>query len=206
MIGLDTTVLTLLLNEKSDAPPDPATGKPVTRCKERVEFLVTTLHKQRQSIVIPTTVLSEVLVRTGNGLKYVEMLEKWTVFDIRDFNKLAAIELAIMQQQIAKAGHKKGAQREESWQKVKFDRQIVAICKVAQVKTLYASDPSLANFARSQGIEVFGVHELPLPPEDPQMSMNAVLDATLGRRGADEPKPEDVDNGEDDTEEIEKPD
>jgi predicted nucleic acid-binding protein len=207
MIGLDTTVLTLLLNEKSDSPPDPATGKSVVRAKERIEFLITTLHKQKQQIIIPTPVLSEVLVRTGgDGLKYIEMLEKLTVFDVRDFNKLAAIELAIMHQQASKSGHKKGAQQDEPWQKIKIDRQIVAICKVAGVKTLYASDPGLAAFARTQKIDVFGVHDLPLPPENPQLSMKAALEASLTNQTANAPKPEDVDESAEEDDEIDKPD
>jgi hypothetical protein len=205
MISLDTSVLTLLLNENASAPVDPVTGQAVSRCKDRIEYLVATLHKQKQSIVIPTPVLSEVLVRTGSdGLKYVEMFEKWTVFSIRDFDKIAAIELALMHQQFAK-GDKKGSQKEEPWQKIKFDRQIVAICKVAQVKTIYAGDPGLASFARAHGITTFGVHELTLPPEDPQFSMSAALEATLPRTN-DSPKPEEVDSGEDDQEGFEKPD
>ena len=92
MVGVDATVLTLLLNEKADSPPDPATGKPVQKTKERVAFLVQTLHKAKQKLIIPTPVLSEVLVRTGiEGLQYVELLQRSSVFEIKDFDKLAAV-------------------------------------------------------------------------------------------------------------------
>ena len=58
----DTAVLTLLLWDSAKGPVDPETKKPVERCKERMELLVAELHKRRETIVIPTPVLSEVLV------------------------------------------------------------------------------------------------------------------------------------------------
>ena len=194
MVGVDATVLTLLLNEKADSPPDPATGKPVQKTKERVAFLVQTLHKAKQKLIIPTPVLSEVLVRTGiEGLQYVELLQRSSVFEIKDFDKLAAVDLAIMTHDAVKAGDKRGGHAER-WQKIKLDRQIVAICKVAGVTTLYASDLSLANFARDNGLTVLGVHELPLPPEAPQLDMHSLLQEV--GTVADDPKPEEVENDE----------
>lgn len=194
MVGVDATVLTLLLNEKADSPPDPATGKPVQKTKERVSFLVQTLHKTKQKLVIPTPVLSEVLVRTGiEGLQYVELLQRSSVFEIRDFDKLAAVELAIMTHDAIKAGDKRSGHT-ESWQKIKFDRQIVAICKVVGVTSLYASDRTLTSFARENGLTVFGVHDLPLPPESPQLTMHELLERV--GTAVDEPKPDEVDNDE----------
>jgi hypothetical protein len=39
----------LLLNENASAPVDPVTGQAVSRCKDRIEYLVATLHKQKQA-------------------------------------------------------------------------------------------------------------------------------------------------------------
>lgn len=178
MRGVDATVLTLLLNEAADSPPDPVTGKPVEKTRDRVSFLVETLQKQKQKIVIPTPVLAEVLVASGtSGLRYIELLQKAAVFEIRDFDKLAAIELALMTQEALDAGKgtKKGSSS-EPWQKIKLDRQIVAVCKVAGVSLLYASDRSLSNFAKQAGMQVIGVHELPLPPTQPQLTMLDLLE------------------------------
>src|ERR1700682_2775588 len=37
MIAVDNTLLSLLLHPKARPPPDPATGKPVTRVEDRIE-------------------------------------------------------------------------------------------------------------------------------------------------------------------------
>lgn len=179
MRGVDATVLTLLLNENADSPPDPITGRIVERTKDRVNFLVEELQKQKQKIVIPTPVLAEVLVVSGTlGLRYIEVLQKAAVFEIRDFDRLAAIELALMTRQALDLGKgKKKSGSLEPWQKIKLDRQIVAICKVSGVTKLYASDKSLTNFAKQAGMQVIGVHELPLPPTPPQLSMDELLEA-----------------------------
>ena len=77
MQGVDATVLILLLNETADSPPDPKTKKPVEKTRERMNFLVTELQKQKQKIIIPTPVLAEVLVVSGaSGLRYIDVLQK----------------------------------------------------------------------------------------------------------------------------------
>jgi hypothetical protein len=188
MRGVDATVLTLLLNENADSPPDPITGKSIEKTRDRVNFLVQSLQQQKQKIIIPTPVLAEVLVASGTpGLRYVEMLQKAAVFEIRDFDKLAAIELALMTRTALDAGKgKKKGQSTEPWQKIKLDRQIVSVCKVAGVSILYASDNSLRNFAMQAGMQVVGVHELPLPPTEPQLSMHDLLEQKTSEQDSGE--------------------
>lgn len=131
MIGIDTTVLTLILKPDADAPPDPATNQPILDVEARIQLLLETLKKNRQKIIIPTPVLSEVLVRSGaGGLNYLEFLEQASVIEVRAFDKLAAIELAIMTKQAIGSGDRKSGS-DQPWQKVKLDRQIVAVCKTA---------------------------------------------------------------------------
>ncbi|MFN0218281.1 MAG: hypothetical protein ACKVP4_05645 [Hyphomicrobium sp.] len=189
-------MLTLLLNEHADSPPDPNTGKEVERTRDRVNFLIQELQTQKQKIVIPTPVLAEVLVESGaSGLRYIDVLQKAAVFEIRDFDRLAAIELALMTRQAIDAGKgKKKGGSTEPWQKIKLDRQIVSICKVSGVTTLYASDNSLANFAKQAGMQVVGVHELPLPPVPPQLSMHELLEAKSSE--AEAPSQADIEDDE----------
>ena len=52
-----------------------------------------------------------------------------------------------------------------------FDRQIVAIAKVARATAVYADDADVRSMAAAQDIAVIGLVELPLPPVDPQMAM-----------------------------------
>jgi hypothetical protein len=52
-----------------------------------------------------------------------------------------------------------------------FDRQIVAIAKVARATAIYSDDADVRSMAAAQDIAVIGLAELPLPPVDPQMAM-----------------------------------
>ena len=65
-------------------------------------------------------------------------------------------------------GDKKGGVT-APWNKVKFDRQIVAIAKICNVSTIYSDDKNLETFATAQGISVMTVGQLPLPSEETQM-------------------------------------
>jgi hypothetical protein len=57
---------------------------------------------------------------------------------------------------------------QEPWAKVKFDRQIVAIARVAQASAIYTDDKNLAATAKRLNIPCFGLPDLPLPPETAQ--------------------------------------
>ena len=68
---------------------------------------------------------------------------------------------------------KKGDKKEgvsSTWNKVKFDRQIVAIAKINKVSTIYSDDGNLKTFANAQGISVMTIGQLPLPPEEDQIN------------------------------------
>jgi hypothetical protein len=67
MVVFDATTLLYLFDPEAKAPTDPETGSPVTRVKERIEFLVSELEKRREKIIVPTPALSELLVRAGDA-------------------------------------------------------------------------------------------------------------------------------------------
>jgi hypothetical protein len=52
------------------------------------------------------------------------------------------------------------------WDKVKYDRQIVAIAKVAEATAIYSDDKGIRSIAKSVDIPVISFAELPLPPEN----------------------------------------
>lgn len=177
MVVFDSAVLTLLLWDRARPPVDPETNKPVDQCKERMEFLVSRLHKDRDTIVIPTPVLSEVLVVVGSdGLEYVFALQKTAVFRIEPFDTRAAIELAEINRSAMKSGHKKSG-ISAPWARIKLDRQIVAIAKVAGAHTIYTDDLDLGTFAKMAGLHVIGVRELDLPPENRQADLMKLLES-----------------------------
>jgi predicted nucleic acid-binding protein len=177
MVVFDSAVLTLLLWDQARPPLDPATGKPVELCKERMELLVAALHKTKQTILIPTPVISEVLTVSGAGLRYLVILQKTPVFRIEPFDARAAIELAEMNKIHLATGDKK-AGIDAPWQKIKIDRQIIAIAKVAGAKIIYTNDASLKATAEGVGFKVIGVHELPVPikEDDGQRSFLELLE------------------------------
>ena len=66
-----------------------------------------------------------------------------------------------------RAGDKKDGSA-SSWQKVKIDRQIIAIARVRSVERIYSDDKGVAAFAAKIGLTVVPTWSMPLPPEDPQ--------------------------------------
>ncbi|HMS83808.1 MAG TPA: hypothetical protein PKD12_09160 [Nitrospira sp.] len=173
MVLFDATILLLLLHPDTSPPIDPATKLPVTKARERIDFLIHTLGESGSKIIIPTPVLSEVLVWAGRaGSSYIPVIERSAVFRIEPFDTRAAVEVALLTASALKSGNKKGLSKEQTWAKIKYDRQIIAIAKVAHVSTIYSDDESLSKLARSHSISVIRLASLPLPQEDQQMGIN----------------------------------
>jgi hypothetical protein len=63
---------------------------------------------------------------------------------------------------LASTGKKRG-DATGLWAKIKFDRQIVAIAKVARATTIYSDDSDVRVIAAAEGIAVVGLAELELP-------------------------------------------
>lgn len=173
MVVLDATMLLLFLRPDAGIPTD-AAGRPVTKPSERVEQLIAELDKAGTRIAIPTPVLSEVLVRADATASQaiIETLNKQAVFSIESFDQRAAIEVAVMLRDELKGGKKALKEATETWAKLKYDRQIVAIAKVIGATTIYSDDSDLAAIATRNRIPVVSVSELPLPPEDPQEELH----------------------------------
>ena len=64
----DSTTLLHLLDPETKASLDPATAEPVVDANARVKFLVKEIEARKEPIVIPTPVLSEVLVHAGSAV------------------------------------------------------------------------------------------------------------------------------------------
>ncbi|MBF0367937.1 MAG: hypothetical protein HQL52_00615 [Magnetococcales bacterium] len=163
MVVFDSTLLLVFLNENTNIPNDPTTGLPVEKARERIDHLIETLDKNKVKIIIPTPALSEVLVRAkAAGNEYLLRLEKYSSFQITPFEKMAAIELAEMTKKAIKKGDKKGGSS-ETWAKVKFDRQILAIGRVAGASTIYSDDNGLKETGRMLGFKILSLADLDVP-------------------------------------------
>jgi predicted nucleic acid-binding protein len=166
MALFDADFLGLLLHPNPRAPLDPSTGKPVTRFKERVEHLVSTLEKLREKILIPTPALSEFLaIAADRGSDYLAELTSNTCFEVVPFDQVAAVEAAVTAYQAKLRGGKK-AGSSATWAKIKFDRQIVAIAKVRGVSEIYSNDEDIRKAGPRENIRVIPVWGLPEPPPE----------------------------------------
>lgn len=173
MVVIDASILMLFL--RPDIPVRAAPGgASIKFVKERIQHLIEQIEKARTKIIIPTPVLSEVLVRAGAAAsqKIVEEVNRLAVFRIEPFDARAAIEVAAMTRAALDAGNKRGAAAADAiWAKVKYDRQIVAIAKVSRATTIYTDDGDLGALARAEGIAVVGLADLPIPEGSAQKDL-----------------------------------
>ena len=131
MVVVDATILMLFFRPDAGVPTGPG-GAPIDFPKERIEFLIEETEKAREKVIIPTPVLSEVLVRAGPtaSQKIVEDINRYSAFRIESFDARAAIEVAAMTRAALDDTGKKRGKATGPWAKIKYDRQIVAIAKV----------------------------------------------------------------------------
>lgn len=163
IVVVDSTALALLINPAANPPIDPTTNRPVTLARERVGHMIAGLGAN-DTLIVPTPVLGEVLVRAGDGAPGIlEQLNGLARVRVKPYDQRAAIETAMMTREAIQAGDKRGGST-APWQKVKIDRQIIAIARTNNASRLYADDVGLIGFARRLGIEAVSTWDLPLPP------------------------------------------
>lgn len=172
-VVFDTTFLALLWRSDLPAPVDPETGEPVTRVKDRLDFCVGELERTGSKIIVPTPALSELLAGLKEpGQIVLDDLNSSSVFEISPFGLRAAIEAAASVQVARSMGTLKGSSS-STWQKVKVDRQIVAIAIVERAERIYSEDSDVRNLAEIAGVAFSRLADLPLPPEEPQRDLFA---------------------------------
>jgi len=175
MVVFDSSVLLLVLDPNAKAPNDPATGHPLEKAAERIEYLIANLTAGKEKIVIPTPVLSEVLVHAGDAThSYLDILNGQATFRIAPFDQKAAIEAALATSDaIKRGGHRVDAANHDATKtKIKFDRQIVAVAKAEGAQAVYSDDADVHNYAKLSGLDAYRTADLDLPPEDPQQSLD----------------------------------
>ena len=171
MVVFDATMLSLLLRPGTKPPFDPSTNRPVEYAEVRTAYLVEQLEKSRTIIIVPTPVLSELLIKAGTaGNTFVARLQKSSVFRIQPFDVRAAVELAQITNAIASPNDKRAA-IDAPWSKIKFDRQIVAIAKVHVATAIYTDDAKLIAFAHMCDIHCIRLADLPIPESARQMGL-----------------------------------
>jgi len=174
MVIMDSTILLLLFFHDASPPIDEVTQQPLERCKERIELLIEKLVTSKTQIVIPTPVLSEILVASGpDKSRILNEIHATQAFKVQPFDEIAAIEVAMM----TTPGEIKTKQKitTETKAKVKYNRQIIAIAKVNNITTIYSDDKALGEKARTLGITVFTTADLPAPQLPPQTEIEMIF-------------------------------
>jgi predicted nucleic acid-binding protein len=139
----------------------------------RVDHLVDTLDKSRSRIIVPTPALSELLVGARDAAPvYLDIINRSRFFRIEPFGTKAAVEAADMTRRALATGDKRGGIVDSTWQKVKFDRQIVAIAKVSGCTTIYSDDDDVRRIAEQVSLPTITLPLLPEPPVPPQLEMS----------------------------------
>ena len=165
IVAFDASILIYVLDENAKAPIDPATGKSVDRCQERVTHLLETLQQQNAKIVVPTPALAEVLVRAAKGgPEFLRILSSSRHFRVAPFDERAAVEFAARQAERIAASKRAPATTRT---KAKFDDQIVAIAAVEGATTIYSDDEDIAKLAEGR-FKVVKIGDIAMPPESAQ--------------------------------------
>lgn len=159
MVLFDAGILIKLL--------DPRT--PVVQ-RNKLDYLLTHLQKSKTRILIPTPALAEFYV--GADPDVLAGFKGHSSFVIVPFDEKAAIECSLSLREAVLSRHKKGVQPDASWQKIKFDHQIVAIAKVHRANMIYSEDTGLRNFANALGLAALCTDDLPESPESRQQKLD----------------------------------
>lgn len=141
--------------------------------RDKLDYLVTLLQKERSKILIPTPALSEFYVYAESTV-FASFKDK-SAFLVVPFDEKAAIECAISIADAKRSGNKRGKQKDIPWAKVKFDHQIVAIAKVYGADKIYSEDRGLRSFAKELGLTALSVADLPENPASAQKKLDLVV-------------------------------
>ena len=172
MAVLDSTTLLYLLDPSAKAPVDPDTKLPVANAKARIDSLMGTLQGRQEAVVVPTPVLSEVLVHADEaGPAYLDILGNTSRFRIVPFDERAAIELAEMTRRALSKGDLR-AGTNATRAKLKFDRQILAIARVEDENHIYTDDGPMRKLAEAEGFEVTATRGIPLPTQQAALPLD----------------------------------
>lgn len=160
MVIMDATALLLLLNEKTSPPIDPITNKPIADAHQRIEYAVNAIRKRGDKVLVAAPVLAELLVRAENAASaYIKEFNESAHFKPVPFDQVAAVLHADFTRKAIESGNKKDGV-DDTLNKVKFDRQIVAIAQAEKADTIYTDDDNLALHAERRGIKVIRTHQI----------------------------------------------
>lgn len=154
----------------------------------RLKGLLEDIDRTNGQLIIPVQVVGEYI--SGADQAGQEVLAKLLGnrrIKVANFDHVAAIECAMMDKSaMASGGHKRAPlTRDVSWQKVKVDRQIVAIARVLKVDRIISTDGDIPKIAKAVGMQCISVEDLPMPVWAAQVHIDEVLSTPVIRTQPD---------------------
>lgn len=151
--------------------------------RARIEYFIECVEKSKSKVVFPMVAIAEFLVGADlAGVEFLNTLDRKTHIVMADFNRAAAFELAQLDRAAIGSGNKKD-ESEEPWQKIKIDRQIVAIGKALGAQLAISNDKNVRNNALRVNIQALTIQDLDLPDSARQMHLvPPVLPAQKGKK------------------------
>lgn len=133
--------------------------------EHRARYLLACAEKAHAQVIIPMPALAEYLVRADTAsLPFLDQMERKAYIRMAPFDRAAAFECAQMgAAALGRADKRDGLK--DSWQKVKVDRQIVAIAKVVGATLIVSSDEGVRTHAMRVGLHAMTIQELPFPED-----------------------------------------
>lgn len=143
--------------------------------KARLDHLFNEVATAKGRLIVPAPCLAEFLVRTDEATsEWLSSIEKKRSFQIVPFDRRAAFECSLLDRAALMTGDKKGG-RFDSWQKIKVDRQILAIARSNNSTHLITDDAGLIASARKTELIVRSIADLDLPESAKQIKLNLNL-------------------------------
>ena len=161
IVCIDTNTLVKWSSEKSTSLD-----------KARLDQLFIEVVSTKGKVILPTPCLAEFLVATdGSTSEWLASIERKKSFQVVPFDRRAAFECSLLDRAAIGAGDKRGG-RKDAWQKVKVDRQVIAIARANNATHLISDDTGLVASARKTELIVFSISELPLPDSAKQIKLD----------------------------------
>lgn len=168
-VALDCNALTCLTGPDGDD-------------KIRLNHLLEEIDKRRGKVIIPTPAIAEYLVKADQAaLEFVGALDRRACIKMADFDLAAAFEAAQMDAASLWRGDKKDGSS-EAWQRVKIDRQIVAIAKANGAKLIVSNDKGVCTCAARVGLKGLRIDELAFPDAARQRTLQ--IDGSVATQAA----------------------
>lgn len=161
-------------------------SKTIPDDRARIEHFIERVEKAKAKVVFPMVAIAEFLVGADlAGIEFLNTLDRKAHIHMADFNRAAAFELAQIDRAAIGSRDKKD-ESEEPWQKIKTDRQIVAIGKAQGAQLAISNDKNVRNNALRVNIQAMTIQELTLPESARQMHLvpppaKSVQKASLSR-------------------------